>query len=381
MTTSWRARCGLAILLAVAAVAALAAPTGACGTDERVFVGTDGTGLRALRFDACAGRLGTPSVVAYVEKPRWVVADASRSRLYVAVDGSGAEGRVAAYALERRSGTLAPLGDTGAGGAGTTFLALAAASQTLLAANFGGGSVSSIALQTDGRPGPRVSTLKASGSGPHRRQASAHAHGVTVSPDGRFVLVPDLGADRVFVYGFDGATHTLLQDDGAAPRAYATAPGSGPRRVLFGAGGRVVYVLNELSAEVLTLRWDAEQGRLSPLHSQPISSDHFHGDRSAAEMMLGRDGRFLYVADRGESTLLVYRVDPASGALSLVQRLPSGGEAPWAFDLHPSGHWLAVAHHRSNRVGLFRVDPDSGRLSDTGQAVDAPRPVSLTFVN
>lgn len=370
-------------LLAGGAVAALWRP--AAGAAEplpgMVYVGTDGTGLRALRFDARTGELAPLGVVADVPKPRWVVAHPQLPRLYVAIDGGAGEGRVAAYARDLRTGVLTPLNEAGAGGAGTTHLTLDATSMTLLAANFGAGSVSSIAVNADGSLGTRVATVQAIGSGPHRRQASPHAHGTAVDPSGRHALVADLGADRVFVHGFDRASRALQADDAVPPRSFAAPAGSGPRRAVFGADGRHVYVLCELTAEIMVLRWEASTGRLAAVQALAMSGPGFAGARSASELMVSRDGRFVYAANRAEHELQVYGVDPQDGTLALLQRLPSGGEAPWAFDIHASGRWLLVAHHRSGQVNLFRIDPATGRLADTGQAQTSPSPVGVAFVD
>ena len=92
------------------------------------------------------------------------------------------------------------------------------------------------------------------------------------------------------------------------------------------------------------------------------------------------DGRFVYAANRGDNALLVYRVDAASGMLSPVQRLPSGGQAPWSFTLHASGRWMLVAHQKSGTVDVVGIDPASGRLAATGRAVAVPAPVCVTIV-
>ncbi len=352
-----------------------------CVASELIYIGTDTTALRAVRLDACAGRLTSLGAVADLPKPRWAVAHPSLPLLYVAVDGGTGNGRIATFGVDRSSGGLTPLGDVDAGGAGTTYLALDAASRTLLAANFGGGSVASFGMQADGRLSEAVSTIKATGSGPHRRQASAHAHGAAVAPGGDHALVADMGADRVFVYGFDRAKHALMAEDAAAPRAWQAPAGSGPRRALFSADGRFVYVLSELSADLTVLRWDSATGRLSFVQGLALSGPDFQGVKSASEMAFSRDGRFAYVANRGENALLVYGVNRESGELTLLQRLASGGDAPWAFELDRSGKWLLLANYRSNRVSLFGVDTASGRLSDTGQSLESPAPVSVTFMN
>lgn len=347
---------------------------------ELLYAGTQGSGLHALRFDPDRGTLAVIGAVTGGARTTWSVAHPRLPILYAVDDDSAREGSVIAYAVERASGALARIGAVAAGGKGTTYLWLDVPSMTLLAANFGSGSVSSIALEPDGRLGRLVSTVTQSGSGPHRRQASAHAHGVAVDPWGKYALVPDLGADRVFIHGFDRATRMLAADGGPAPRSLAVAAGSGPRHLAFGADGRFVYLLNELGAQVATLRWDPVAGRLAPVEVVSINGPDFAGAPSGAEIAVGAGGRVVYVANRGEHTLLVYRVDPARGTLRLLQRTPSGGKSPWSFALHASGRWLLVANQGSAGVNLFGIDPATGLLADSGRSVAVPAPVSLTFV-
>lgn len=352
-----------------------------CDAKGLVYVGTDTTQLRALRFDSCAGRLSMIGPVADVAKPRWTLTHPTLPIVYAAIDGSGKDGSVIAYTVDRESGALTRINEVSTGGGGTTHLLLDAASNTLLASNFGGGSASSIAINDDGSLGARVSTLKATGSGPHRRQASPHAHAASVDPSGKYALVADMGADRVFVYGFDRTTRVLSTEGAADLRTFVSTPGSGPRRAMFGPTGRFVYVLNELTAELVTLRWDAQRARLSQVQMLQTTSPEFKGAKSGSELVMSRDGRFLYVGNRGESTLVVYRIDADTGELSLVQRTRSGGEGPWHFEIHPSGRWLLVANYRSNSVDLFSIDPASGMLTDTSESIDTPAPVSVGFMN
>lgn len=353
---------------------------------DLVYVGSQGNQIRALRFDADSGKLAVIGPVGEGLRPTWVVAHPQLPVLYTTDDQPGKEGAVVAFAIDRATGTLRKLNDAPTGGNGATYLWLDVPSSTLLAANFGGGSASSIALRADGSVGELVSTIKATGSGPHRRQTSPHAHSAAVDPSGRYALVPDLGADRVFIYALDRATRTLssLPQQPAASdavRAYVAPPGSGPRHLVFSADGRFVWLLNELSAEVTTLRWDAQPGQLTPVQTQATSSASLEGTRSGAEIRLSPDGRFVYVEDRGERSLVAYRVNAATGELSFLQRIPTGGEVPWAMSIHPSGKWLLVAHQRSNSVNVFSIDKASGLLTNTGVSAEAPSAVSLAFVS
>jgi 6-phosphogluconolactonase len=361
--------------IATALAAALAGAHGAAA--ELVYVGTQASEIHALRLDAGAGRLAPLGKVAGEGAPTWVLAHPRLPVLYAADNAKDREGRVIAYAIDRATGSLARLGEAPAGGSGTTYLSFDAASDTLFAANFGSGSASSIAVDAQGRPGPLVSTICATGSGPHRRQASAHAHSIAVDPSSRRVLVPDLGADRVFVYGFDRAGRTLVPDDPARPQSFTAPPGSGPRHLAF--GGAYTYVLNELAADIMVLRRDDAGGSLALAQSVPLGSPGFEGTKSGSEIAASADGRFVYAANRGEHALQVYRADAVTGELALVQRVPSGGEVPWGFALDPSGRWLAVANQRSSNVALFAVDPATGMLSASGAPVPVPSPTSIAF--
>lgn len=352
------------------------------GQSQLVYVGTQQAQIEALRFDPSTGTLVTIGPVAKGLNATWVESDPQRPIIYAVDDDKVREGSVTAYAVDRATGALAELNRVDSNGRGTTNLSLDARSMTLLAASYDSGTVSSIALEPDGSLGARASTMQETGSGPNpRRQASAHAHNAVVDATGHYVLVPDLGADRVFVYGFDGAKHALLPDNGDPPRAFAVPPGSGPRHLVFGAGGRFAYVITELSAEIFVLRWDAAQGRLAPVQTVSLSSPEFKGVRSGAEIVMSADGRFVYAEDRGEDTLVVYRVDPESGELSELQRMGSGGAKPWGMELDPSGKWLFVANQHSGTVTVFSVDPASGKLAGTGATADVPTAVSVAFVN
>ena len=371
-------RCGLVVAAVLSLVGCASAPAPACAAAQLAYVGTDGGALQALRLDGCAGTLDSLGDVAQLQKPRWAVAHPTLPVLYVANDIAGQDGRVVAFAVDGASGALTRINEADADGIGTTHLWLDAPSSTLIAANFFSGSATTLAINGDGSVGALASTVKETGSGPHKRQTKAHAHGVVLDPTGHWALVSDLGADRVFVYPFDRVTRTLAPDDAANPRAFAVAPGSGPHHTAFSADGRFVYVLDELTADLQVLRWDAREARLSSVQSLAISSADYAGPRSGAELAVSRDGRFVYVEDRGESRLVVYLVDAGTGTLSLLQRLPSGGDKPWAFAIDPSGRWMLVAN--SAKVSLLRIDPASGLLSNTGQSVDSATPLSIAFM-
>ena len=102
--------------------------------------------------------------------------------------------------------------------------------------------------------------------------------------------------------------------------------------------------------------------------------------KSGAEIAVSHDGRFVYAEDRGENSIVVYRISPESGELSFIQRIASGGDKPWGFAIDGSGKWLLVANQRSDKVNVFGIDTASGIVSDTGKSAAVSSPSSVAFV-
>ncbi|MEU8703805.1 beta-propeller fold lactonase family protein [Streptomyces sp. NPDC048565] len=97
-------------------------------------------------------------------------------------------------------------------------------------------------------------------------------------------------------------SHLALSIGPEGPLSYGTEAGSGPRRLTFHRDGRTAYLLNELTADIHTLRWDPRAGTLTRRQTLSVDSQDFTGTRSAAEMTLSPCGNFLYVSSRGEDS-------------------------------------------------------------------------------
>jgi 6-phosphogluconolactonase (cycloisomerase 2 family) len=133
---------------------------------------------------------------------------------------------------------------------------------------------------------------KPSGVNPER-QAGAHVHSLVLSPDGRHLYASDLGADKVFIYRYDGASpeHPLSP---AIPPAVDLPPGSGPRHLLFDAKGKHAYLTLEMSAEVVV--FDAQDGALTERQRLPLTDLRTPPPRRPAAAPVG--GRALPVREQ-----------------------------------------------------------------------------------
>lgn len=375
--------CGLAALPVLAAQNAVTCGRTNCA-HELVYFGTRGEGvgqgIQAARFDVRTGQLEALGLMAEITRPTWLLVHPSLPVLY-AVSETGNDGHsdasVYSLGMDLRSGQLRVLNSVSSAGGGATHLAVDANSGTLFVANYGSGSVAALPIQSDGTLGTATSVQTQSGSGPSPRQKGPHAHSVELDPTHRFLLSANLGADRIFIYHFDPRTRQLTPSD---PAATVVAAGSGPRHTAFHPNGRLLILLTELTAELQTYSWDGRLGHLQLLHTVSTVAPDFKGDRSASDLAITRDGRFVYVVNRGEDTLLVYAIKPRSGDLALVQRLPAQGHVPWALGLDMSGRWLLVANQASNTVNVFSVDSKTGVLSGPQATLAVPQPSSVVFI-
>ncbi len=377
--TPTRRAVGAGALSLLTAGAARAAPP----TQTLVYVGTQaneaGQGVVAARLDAKTGRLTPLGVVAEIARPTWVLAHPSRPVLY-AVSETGAadgqvQGKVHALRADPATGRLSPISTVDSGGGGPTHLALDAAAKGLLVANYASGHVAALPVRADGGLEPPASVQADQGSGPSPRQKGPHAHGSVVDPSGRFALVADLGADRVFVYPYDRRARRL---GAASADSLALPPGSGPRHLAFHPGGRFVFLISELVPQLRTYAWDAHKGRLTPTHATPPLSET--PKASGAEIAVSRDGRFVYASVRVENVIVAFAVDPRTGALTEIQRIASGGQTPWSFGIDQTGRWLLAANQGSNTVTVLARDPATGRLAATDQSLLVGKPTSLAFL-
>jgi 6-phosphogluconolactonase len=378
-------RLGFGIGLLVLSVPVFAAGvTGWVGTytvDEGVVTGSPG--IYSVQWDSDTGSFSAMRAVADTVNPSFLALHPSGRFLYAVNEDAtpGAAGRVTAYAIPAAApgAPLQELGSVSSTGQGPCHLTVDASGKWLFVANYSSGSIAVYPIQPDGHLAQATQTIQHHGSGPLKgRQDSAHAHEVVLSPDGHFLLVPDLGSDKVFIYRFDAGTGKLSANDPAA----ATFPGGyGPRHLVFSKDAQFVYVITELNPSVVTLRWDARQGALTQVAAISTLPSSFQGVRSGAEIALHANGKFLYASNRGDSnSIAMFRID-AHGIPVPNGWVPSGGKTPRFFGIDPSGQFLITANQSSGDLFVFRIDPASGTLTRQGERTAAPGAVDFVFAS
>ena len=357
--------------------------TATCTADELdVWIGTTtprnglSKGIYHARFDSEKGKLTQPELAAEMSNPGFLALHPNGEVLYSTGTVEG-EPSVVAYRIDGQELSLInsqPIGDGGA-----AHLATDRTGKVLMSAQYGGGSTAIFPLKEDGSIGLRSELVKHEGGSRvvERRQDKPHAHWVGTSPDNRFVFVPDLGMDKVVIYRLD------VEKADLTPHGFGQCPpGGGPRHMKFGANGKFAYVLNELELSVTVFAYDAEEGTMTALQTIPTVSEEAKSKEasvSSSEIRVHPSGKFVYAANRGHDTITAFRVDEATGKLSLIEIEPVRGGWPRNFNVDPTGKWLLAAGRDSNNIAVFKIDGETGELAYLRTMVMVPTPICVLF--
>lgn len=335
-------------------------------------------GIHILTLDE-NGLSAKPQVLPF-QNPEFLCQHPNKMTFYtvnVIFDPSGKkQSTVSSFQYDTVTDAFKPLNQQPVSGAGSCHVAIDATGALVVTANYGDGSVSAFPVLPDGSLGPQSDLKTHEGSGPNaNRQKSPHAHGVTFSPDNRFLLVPDLGTDEVRVYRVN-LKSSLLEENGSA----RVAPGAGPRHISFSPDGRHAYLVNELDNTVTAFSWDAEAGVLASLGSAPTLPSGFDGENTTAEIVVHPNGRFVYASNRGHNSLAIFVRDQGTGGLTPAGHVQLEGREPRSFAISPDAGWLVVGNHRMDTVSAFKILEEGAVLEKAGESVAVPSPVCIHFV-
>ena len=168
-----------------------------------------GEGLLAYHIDPVSGRWARVQVLGHEVNPSYLAIDPKRPVLYAVHSEAN---QVSSFSINDATGELALLNRQSCGGDNPVHLAIDATGRFLVVANYGSGSVVVLPVRPDGSLGGRTDLVALTGDpGPHRTEQSApHPHHCPFDPSGRFVVVPDKGLDRLFVFTLDTARGVLV---------------------------------------------------------------------------------------------------------------------------------------------------------------------------
>lgn len=337
--------------------------------------GTDG--IHVFRYDTATGR-AIPVSKAASANPSFLCVAPGGNQIYAVYELAPKDGRggdISAFHFSKSDGQLKPAGSSPSGGDHPCHVETDMTGRWIFAANYSSGSFSVLPVLEDGSTGT-ARTIRHTGSGPDStRQKGPHVHGSVVSADNKYVLVTDLGTDKVMIYAFDEKTGAL---EPAKVPFVRSEPGAGPRQIIFHPNQRYAYLVEELSGTVVFFKYrDGQLKRMQRISTMAAGDHRFPG---SADIHVSPDGKFLYASNRGEvNNIAIYRIR-RNGKLKTRGHQPVLGKTPRYFSIDPGGKFLLCANQNSDEIVIFSRDNRSGLLKDTGGRIPVGKPVCIKWI-
>jgi 6-phosphogluconolactonase (cycloisomerase 2 family) len=135
-----------------------------------------------------------------------------------------------------------------------------------------------------------------------------------------------------------------------------------------------MYSIQEEASTIMFWHFDPATGALSQQQIIPSVPPGFTGTDFTSEIRVSANGRFVYGANRLNDTIGVFSVG-RDGRLTQVSHASTLGDYPRIITIDPSGRFMVSGNQRADNVTTFRVNPGEGQGDDDGSG----RNGSLTF--
>ena len=343
-----------------------------------LYIGTYGESLYRYIYDQTddtftpleRGRINNPSFVALgTENIKDGIYDV------YAVSESGDSSSVVSFADNIR---MSRTGECREIGADPCHLIFDFLSNTVMTADYSGGSVSVFGVRDNGSVGNLLERIRFDGSGPVAgRQESSHIHQLTFMPvykdaygrdSVRYLLATDLGADKIRVLKVVPGKDRWCSLLHCPEYDLHLAEGCGPRHIAFSSDGSFMYCLTELSGELLvySVSYDSV-GRPLFEHKQTVLADEKRAGGSA-DIHIHPSGKFIYTSHRLENDgISIFSV--ASDGKVCKTGYCNTGKHPRNFVITPDGSKVLVACRDSRKVEVYEVDSKDGSLESAGSGL------------
>ncbi|MDB5151283.1 MAG: lactonase family protein [Mucilaginibacter sp.] len=339
---------------------------------------TKGTskGILVYRFYTETGRLAYLSQIEGVSNPSYLCVSKNNQYVY-AVNEDGKNGGVSSFSFQPTDGKLTLLNRQTSAGSDPCYISVDEDQKNVFVANYSSGSLSVLPINKDGSLQPPSQVINDQGRGPDaRRQEGPHIHTAFLSPNEKYLLFTDLGTDKLNIYRYHASKPLPLSP--STPAFVSTAPGTGPRHVVFSNNKKYLYLLHEMGSNINVYNFNG--GKPVRVQTVKMLPDDFKGTNGAAAIHITPDGKFLYASDRLDASgLVVYSINQETGELTFVQRQSTFGKNPRDFAIDPTGKFLIAANQDSDNIIVFKIDGSTGKLTATNLRIQVGNPVCLKF--
>lgn len=352
-----------------------------------IYVGTfdcdtflESYGIHAFEMDCQTGALTKIEIQNPGYNPDYLVTDTDKKFLFASNDRQ-TRADVCAYQISS-TGKLFLVSKLQLPGAGMASLEISRDGRFLVAPYYETSAVGSCSVNGNGKLLKVVQQISLQGHGITERQTKAHPHQVLFDREGKHVLVPDLGSDRVWSFSYDENSGRLTLGS-----SLAFIPGSGPRHIAFHPNNRWAYVITELKNTIHCCQFNSKTGELTEVQCVELLPEDFMGECIAAEIDCSPDGDYLFATTRGYYTsegydrIFTLKINPDDGTVNIVRDGPTWGVCPRMFKFTPDGKFLLIANQFSDELIVLQYDATSGRIGEICARENVPYAGAICIVD
>lgn len=308
-----------------------------------------------------------------VDNSSYVIVSNDGKTLYSIAD----EGVVAFRILE--NGSLSRLNSAKIKGMRGCHLSTDQDDKYIFVSGYHDGKSTILKLNKDGSVGKIVTGVYHKGLGSvAERNFRPHVSCTRRTPDGRFVMVADLGLDQVKIYRFDEKDERLVLVD-----AIRCDLESGPRCFRFSSDGKFIYLMYELKnvIDVYTYETGDRVPKIELIQTIPTTGEKRLSQLTAAcSMRFSTNEDYMFCGNAGDETVSVYKRDKETGLLELLCCLPISGEYPKDIAVFPDDKHIAAINNESNSITFFGVDYEQGLLVMSSKSIPVNEPNCCALV-
>jgi len=288
----------------------------------------------------------------------------------------GMGGGITTFSFDKSTGHLTELSKALSMGDHPCYVAVDKTGKWVMAGNYSSGSAALFSVKNDQSLWVKTTMYYNQSKENMEKKKLSHVHATVFSKDNKYVFIPDLGSDKIWLYRFD-ASKGFIEE---TKEAFVRLPdSSGPRHFVFHPSDKWAYVIQELSGTVTAFSYD--KGKLKKIQSLSSLPSGFSGPARSADIHVSPDGKFLYASNRDPSNnIAIFSINQKTGLLTSAGHQSTLGNTPRNFNFDPTGNFLFVANQNSNNIVVFRVNHTTGMLEDTGNRIDVGSPVCVKWV-
>jgi 6-phosphogluconolactonase len=340
------------------------------GTKSIIYGGSSSArgskGIYVLEFDQQKGTLKELQTVTEGSSPGFLAFSPNKDFLY-SIYGKGTledgNGAVMAFKIDPFTGFLKKVNEQSVGGKGPAHISIDPKGRFAYTANYGDASVTVFPINSDGTLAKASDYVKHTGSSTNpQRQKEPHPHSSIPSADGKFLYVSDLGTDKIVIY-------EVMNGGKLKPAAvpFAQVPaGSGPRHFKIHENGNFAYSVDELSNTIVAFKVNKKTGALTIIERLSMLPEGYSEVTYASDVHFSPDGKFIYATNRGHESLVIYEVNAKTGKLKMIGHESTLGKHPRNFMISKSGEYVLVGNTFTDNVVIFNRDTKTGLLKPNG---------------